>query len=75
MLPLELLDKLTEDPPEGVIFPLELLDELLKFPPDEELEDELELDEDDEGQSAKPKQLSRFVGQQPFIQQRGPHCV
>ena len=40
---------------------------------EEELLDELlELDED-VMQSAKPKQLAEFVGQQPLGQQRVPH--
>lgn len=60
-------DELEEEPPEDE-------DELvLEEPPEEDELEEL-LDEDSI-QSAKPKQLAGFVGQHPFIQQSGPHCV
>ena len=76
-------DELDELPPEEDD-ELELDEELLELEepseeggrviklPDDELEEEL-LDED-VTQSAKPKQDSGFVGQHPFIQQRGPQC-
>ena len=54
----------------------ELEEEPEEEPPEEdELDDELlELEVDEEaGQSAKPAQVPEFVGQHPFIQQRGPH--
>ena len=75
-------DELEEEPPEEddelEEEPLEEDDELEEEPPEEdELDDELlELEDDDElTQSAKPAQVPPFVGQQPLIQQRGPHCV
>lgn len=47
--------------------------ELVKLP-DDELEEEL-LDDEDVTQSAKPKHVAEFVGQQPLTQQREPHCT